>query len=107
VFFQELEGWEPNDDPEEEHARHCPNCPLLILGVFTKGLARLSLRQQIRLDIGIEFARKRVTTQRQWADVTKACQTTRESLIVKLNRKRADCQYEFRDEKSNPWRDEL
>ncbi|KAK3705189.1 hypothetical protein QZH41_013985, partial [Actinostola sp. cb2023] len=30
VCFKELEGWEPEDNPWEEHKRHSPNCVFLL-----------------------------------------------------------------------------
>ncbi|XP_070790789.1 baculoviral IAP repeat-containing protein 5-like [Pituophis catenifer annectens] len=31
ICFKELEGWEPDDDPMEEHRKHSPNCAFLAL----------------------------------------------------------------------------
>uniref|UniRef100_A0A8D0CA38 Baculoviral IAP repeat-containing protein 5 n=1 Tax=Salvator merianae TaxID=96440 RepID=A0A8D0CA38_SALMN len=31
ICFKELEAWEPEDDPVEEHQKHPPNCEFLAL----------------------------------------------------------------------------
>ncbi|XP_041364012.1 baculoviral IAP repeat-containing protein 5.2-A-like [Gigantopelta aegis] len=55
VCLKELDGWEPNDDPWEEHKKHSPQCPLLKLNSKVEDLTvesylRLeSKRQKIRV----------------------------------------------------------
>ncbi|XP_008102410.1 baculoviral IAP repeat-containing protein 5 isoform X1 [Anolis carolinensis] len=46
VCFKELEGWEPEDDPMEEHQRHSPNCAFLRL---QKDTAKLTLQELLKL----------------------------------------------------------
>ncbi|XP_068105971.1 baculoviral IAP repeat-containing protein 5 [Hyperolius riggenbachi] len=48
-FFclKELEGWEPEDDPMEEHRKHSPNCLLLTL---KKRPEQLTLSEFLKLD---------------------------------------------------------
>ena len=67
-------------------------------------LANLTLRQQIRLDIAIEFARKRVMTEKFWAETREAHEKMRDQLKEKIT---AAKKYEFRDEPVNAWEDEL
>ncbi|XP_063076356.1 baculoviral IAP repeat-containing protein 5b [Engraulis encrasicolus] len=31
ICLKELEGWEPQDDPRQEHSKRTPNCPVLLL----------------------------------------------------------------------------
>ncbi|XP_066472480.1 baculoviral IAP repeat-containing protein 5 [Tiliqua scincoides] len=44
--FKELEGWEPDDDPMEEHRKHSPNCVFLAL---QKDVSDLMLQDIMRL----------------------------------------------------------
>ncbi|PIO11001.1 hypothetical protein AB205_0219860, partial [Aquarana catesbeiana] len=48
-FFcmKELEGWEPDDDPMEEHKKHSPHCLFLTL---KKKAEELSLVEFLKLD---------------------------------------------------------
>ncbi|NXM77473.1 BIRC5 protein, partial [Serilophus lunatus] len=48
-FFclKELEGWEPDDDPLEEHKKHSEGCGFLS---FQKELTNLTLQEFIKLD---------------------------------------------------------
>ncbi|XP_054581545.1 baculoviral IAP repeat-containing protein 5-like [Eptesicus fuscus] len=45
--FKELEGWEPDDDPAEEHRKHSPACAFLAL---TKPVEELSFGEFLALD---------------------------------------------------------
>uniref|UniRef100_A0A8D0EDF3 Survivin n=1 Tax=Salvator merianae TaxID=96440 RepID=A0A8D0EDF3_SALMN len=47
ICFKELEGWEPDDDPREEHQKHSPNCAFLAL---QKDISELSLQEFMRLN---------------------------------------------------------
>ncbi|OQV15404.1 hypothetical protein BV898_10414 [Hypsibius exemplaris] len=109
--FKELEGWEPTDDPQHEHTKHCPNCPLVKLNLLPGGLASLSWRQQTRLDIAIEFARKRVMAERAWTDAVEASVKMRDELVLLKDscssKLPLDDEYAFRDENHNPWETEL
>ncbi|XP_060107900.1 baculoviral IAP repeat-containing protein 5 [Heteronotia binoei] len=44
--FKELEGWEPDDDPMEEHRKHSPSCAFLAL---KKDVADLTIHEFIKL----------------------------------------------------------
>ncbi|XP_053156665.1 baculoviral IAP repeat-containing protein 5 isoform X1 [Hemicordylus capensis] len=44
--WKELEGWEPDDDPMEEHRCHSPNCPFLAL---QKDVCDLTVREFLKL----------------------------------------------------------
>ncbi|KAJ7315912.1 hypothetical protein JRQ81_002074 [Phrynocephalus forsythii] len=46
VCLKELEGWEPDDDPLEEHRKHSPNCVFLTL---QKDVADLTVQEFLRL----------------------------------------------------------
>ncbi|KAH0629391.1 hypothetical protein JD844_011442 [Phrynosoma platyrhinos] len=46
ICFKELEGWEPEDDPMEEHRKHSPKCAFLAL---QKDIADLTVQEFIRL----------------------------------------------------------
>nr|XP_060620357.1 baculoviral IAP repeat-containing protein 5 [Anolis sagrei ordinatus] len=46
VCFKELEGWEPEDDPMEEHRSHSPNCAFLAL---QKDIADLTIQETLKL----------------------------------------------------------
>ncbi|XP_054678575.1 baculoviral IAP repeat-containing protein 5 isoform X1 [Grus americana] len=45
--FKELEGWEPDDDPLEEHKKHSAGCPFLSL---QKDPTNLTLQEFLKLD---------------------------------------------------------
>ncbi|KAF5906394.1 baculoviral IAP repeat-containing protein 5.2-like, partial [Clarias magur] len=47
-FFclKELEGWEPEDDPEKEHKAHSPNCNFITL---KKSVESLTVEEFLRL----------------------------------------------------------
>ncbi|XP_068009756.1 baculoviral IAP repeat-containing protein 5 [Melanerpes formicivorus] len=45
--FKELEGWEPDDDPIEEHKKHSAGCAFLSL---QKDASSLTLQEFLRLD---------------------------------------------------------
>ncbi|NXT78462.1 BIRC5 protein, partial [Zapornia atra] len=45
--FKELEGWEPDDDPLEEHKKHSARCHFLSL---QKDPANLTLQEFLKLD---------------------------------------------------------
>ncbi|KAM4678873.1 baculoviral IAP repeat-containing protein 5-like [Amazona ochrocephala] len=45
--FKELEGWEPDDDPLEEHKKHSPRCAFISL---QKDLDKLTLQEFLKLD---------------------------------------------------------
>ncbi|NWH43097.1 BIRC5 protein, partial [Fregata magnificens] len=45
--FKELEGWEPDDDPLEEHKKHSAGCAFLAL---QKDPTNLSLQEFLKLD---------------------------------------------------------
>ncbi|XP_048343180.1 baculoviral IAP repeat-containing protein 5 [Sphaerodactylus townsendi] len=44
--FKELEGWEPDDDPMEEHRKHSPSCVFLAL---QKDVADLKMHEFLKL----------------------------------------------------------
>ncbi|XP_007428565.1 baculoviral IAP repeat-containing protein 5 [Python bivittatus] len=46
ICFKELEGWEPDDDPMEEHRKHSPNCAFLAL---QKDVCDLTVQEFMRL----------------------------------------------------------
>ncbi|XP_042308553.1 baculoviral IAP repeat-containing protein 5 [Sceloporus undulatus] len=46
ICFKELEGWEPEDDPMEEHRKHSPKCAFLAL---QKDVADLTVQELIKL----------------------------------------------------------
>ncbi|XP_032994954.1 baculoviral IAP repeat-containing protein 5 [Lacerta agilis] len=46
ICFKELEGWEPDDDPMEEHRKHSPNCAFLAL---QKDIKDLTIQEFMRL----------------------------------------------------------
>ncbi|CAJ0967349.1 unnamed protein product [Ranitomeya imitator] len=48
-FFclKELEGWEPEDDPMQEHQKHAPTCPFISL---KKTAEELTLIEFLKLD---------------------------------------------------------
>ncbi|XP_050392846.1 baculoviral IAP repeat-containing protein 5 [Patella vulgata] len=48
LCFKELDGWEPTDDPWEEHVKHSPNCPFLKIN---KPIEELTVEQFIKLEI--------------------------------------------------------
>ena len=87
VFFKELEGWAPTDDPEAEHSSHCGHCPLIKYNLIspTTGLSNLTLRQQIRLDVAIEFERKRTMTRELWGEAVEAFEEMHETLSGKID----------------------
>ncbi|NXU79714.1 BIRC5 protein, partial [Oreotrochilus melanogaster] len=45
--YKELEGWEPDDDPLEEHKKHSASCAFLSL---KKDLTDLTLQEFLKLD---------------------------------------------------------
>ncbi|KAM8809242.1 baculoviral IAP repeat-containing protein 5-like [Eudromia elegans] len=45
--FKELEGWEPEDDPVEEHGKHSAGCAFLAL---QKDVSELTLQEFLKLD---------------------------------------------------------
>ncbi|NXE77368.1 BIRC5 protein, partial [Cochlearius cochlearius] len=45
--FKELEGWEPDDDPLEEHKKHSAGCAFLSL---RKDPTKLTLQEFLKLD---------------------------------------------------------
>ncbi|TGZ69049.1 hypothetical protein CRM22_003952 [Opisthorchis felineus] len=47
VCFKELDGWEPDDDPEKEHKSHAPNCPFLT----SKPYEEMTAREGLHMDI--------------------------------------------------------
>ncbi|XP_063152600.1 baculoviral IAP repeat-containing protein 5 [Candoia aspera] len=46
ICFKELEGWEPDDDPMEEHRKHSPNCAFLAL---QKDVCDMTVQEFMRL----------------------------------------------------------
>ncbi|ESO89215.1 hypothetical protein LOTGIDRAFT_229109 [Lottia gigantea] len=48
MCFKELDGWEPTDDPWEEHKRHSPQCPFLKLD---KPMEELTVEQFMKLEV--------------------------------------------------------
>lgn len=51
ICFKELEGWEKNDDPWEEHKNHSSQCPFLN---FDKPIEKFTVEEFIRLSMQIE-----------------------------------------------------
>ncbi|XP_028912542.1 baculoviral IAP repeat-containing protein 5 isoform X2 [Ornithorhynchus anatinus] len=45
--FKELEGWEPDDDPLQEHKNHSPGCAFVAL---KKKIEDLTLQEFLKLD---------------------------------------------------------
>uniref|UniRef100_A0A8C5S8P7 Baculoviral IAP repeat containing 5 n=1 Tax=Laticauda laticaudata TaxID=8630 RepID=A0A8C5S8P7_LATLA len=46
ICFKELEGWEPDDDPMEEHRKHSPKCAFLSL---QKDICDLTIQEFMKL----------------------------------------------------------
>ncbi|XP_015674381.1 baculoviral IAP repeat-containing protein 5 [Protobothrops mucrosquamatus] len=46
ICFKELEGWEPDDDPMEEHRKHSPKCAFLAL---QKDICDLTVQEFMKL----------------------------------------------------------
>ncbi|KAM3844184.1 baculoviral IAP repeat-containing protein 5 isoform 1-T2 [Vipera latastei] len=46
ICLKELEGWEPDDDPMEEHRKHSPKCAFLAL---QKDVCDLTVQEFIKL----------------------------------------------------------
>ncbi|CAH8584733.1 unnamed protein product [Heterobilharzia americana] len=47
VCLKELEGWEPNDDPDKEHKNHSPKCPFL----KSKPYEEMTCREGLEMDV--------------------------------------------------------
>ncbi|RXG67139.1 Baculoviral IAP repeat-containing protein 5.2 [Armadillidium vulgare] len=45
VCFKELDGWEENDDPWEEHKSHSKNCPFILLNKKEEELTYGDMRE--------------------------------------------------------------
>ncbi|XP_052068801.1 baculoviral IAP repeat-containing protein 5-like [Mytilus californianus] len=48
MCFKELDGWEPDDDPWQEHKNHSPSCPFLQL---TQPLESMTCEQVLKLEM--------------------------------------------------------
>ncbi|KAJ8251455.1 hypothetical protein GJAV_G00221530 [Gymnothorax javanicus] len=46
LCYKELEGWEPEDDPEKEHKSHSPSCPFISL---KKSVNELTVEEILKL----------------------------------------------------------
>uniref|UniRef100_A0A8C6XTS8 Baculoviral IAP repeat containing 5 n=1 Tax=Naja naja TaxID=35670 RepID=A0A8C6XTS8_NAJNA len=46
ICFKELEGWEPTDDPMEEHRKHSPKCAFVAL---QKDICDLTIQEFMKL----------------------------------------------------------
>ncbi|XP_061080958.1 baculoviral IAP repeat-containing protein 5-like [Conger conger] len=44
--YKELEGWEPDDDPEKEHKSHSPSCAFILL---KKSVDELTVEEFLKL----------------------------------------------------------
>ncbi|XP_036379955.1 baculoviral IAP repeat-containing protein 5.2-like [Megalops cyprinoides] len=44
--YKELEGWEPEDDPEKEHKAHSPTCGFILL---KKSVQELTVEEMVKL----------------------------------------------------------
>ncbi|XP_027520339.1 baculoviral IAP repeat-containing protein 5 [Corapipo altera] len=78
-FFclKELEGWEPDDDPLEEHKKHSPGCGFLSL---PKEPANLTLQEFLKLDkMRIITAIKKEISQKM-TEVEDAAKSTRSKI---------------------------
>nr|CAB3225653.1 baculoviral IAP repeat-containing protein 5-like [Phallusia mammillata] len=47
MCFKDLEGWEPEDIPEQEHSKRCPNCPFILQRV--KDVQNMQIENFVRL----------------------------------------------------------
>ncbi|GAB6022082.1 Baculoviral IAP repeat-containing protein 5 [Chamberlinius hualienensis] len=56
VCLKELEGWEPDDKPWDEHKSHCPKCPFVLLG---KKTGDLTLKEFVKLEAEKQSIRTR------------------------------------------------
>ncbi|OQV18169.1 hypothetical protein BV898_07758 [Hypsibius exemplaris] len=65
--FKVLEGWVPEDNPKTEHEKHCTDCPLSTISITDTSV--LTWRQMIKLDLAIEWRRKKLIAQREWDKV--------------------------------------
>ncbi|XP_069706483.1 baculoviral IAP repeat-containing protein 5-like [Phaenicophaeus curvirostris] len=79
--FKELEGWEPDDDPLEEHKKHSAGCAFLSL---QKVPADLTLQEFLKLDKErMKNAIKKIISQKvsDVEDVAKSVRREIENLI--------------------------
>ncbi|CAH8863877.1 unnamed protein product [Trichobilharzia szidati] len=47
VCLKELEGWEPDDDPDKEHRTHSPKCPFLT----SKQYEEMTVEEGLKMDV--------------------------------------------------------
>ncbi|GAU96116.1 hypothetical protein RvY_07605 [Ramazzottius varieornatus] len=91
--FKDLEGWVAKDNPKKEHEDHCPNCPLVVLGIDPR--AELTIRQQLQLNTKIEFYRLRLIRTREWEKVQEKEEAQKKVLVEMQNKLKKELEYEY------------
>ncbi|KXJ23670.1 baculoviral IAP repeat-containing protein 5 [Exaiptasia diaphana] len=82
VCFKELEGWEPEDDPWQEHKKHSPRCTFLL----TKNKNSEDITIEEFLDIEVKRQENRVNkilqnSIKEFEDIAKTVRTEMEKLV--------------------------
>ncbi|KAK4468723.1 hypothetical protein MN116_007900 [Schistosoma mekongi] len=89
VCLKELEGWEPDDDPDREHKSHSPKCPFL----KSKQYEEMTYEEGLKMDVEryCTYLSKIVSEQNDTQKVQKAFKLFTEIVLSKLpkrNKKR-------------------
>jgi hypothetical protein len=78
-----MEEWEEVDDPTEIHLTRCPDCPLNIHRTQADP-GQMTWREQIRLDVAIEFYRQSLAKRRELISIESVYKATRSGLVWQL-----------------------
>ncbi|CAH8540820.1 unnamed protein product [Schistosoma turkestanicum] len=89
VCMKELEGWEPDDDPDKEHKIHSSKCPFL----KSKQYEQLTYEEGLKMDVEryCNYLSKIISEQYDTQNVQKAFKLFTEIVLCKLpkrNKKR-------------------
>ncbi|XP_051695669.1 baculoviral IAP repeat-containing protein 5 [Oryctolagus cuniculus] len=80
--FKELEGWEPDDEPLEEHRKHSPACAFLSV---KKQLEELTLSEFLKLDkerAKNKIAKETSSKQKEFEETAKKVRSAIEQLAA-------------------------
>ncbi|XP_039596441.1 baculoviral IAP repeat-containing protein 5a [Polypterus senegalus] len=76
--YKELEGWEPEDDPLQEHKRHSPNCTFIGL---KKNVEDMTLVELLKLQKDRQKFLLKKSTDENMEKFRQAAQKTRSELV--------------------------
>uniref|UniRef100_A0A8C2MK26 Baculoviral IAP repeat-containing protein 5 n=2 Tax=Cricetulus griseus TaxID=10029 RepID=A0A8C2MK26_CRIGR len=80
--FKELEGWEPDDNPMQEHKKHSPKCAFLIV---KKQFEELTLGEFLKLDkerAKNKIAKETNSKQKEFEETAKTVRYSIEQLVA-------------------------